>query len=192
MSVRVATAQLIGQQVRAVLEQRPDAQAIALRAEPRWANGAIVVDDHRVHIAPCGSPLAVRATLADWQGDDFLVVLCDLADAELGADVLARFTPARVLGLEPWSAVRDLFGVRHLDAAFGKDDAWIADALLTHVPRDSARTMTGGAVLTLDVALDALAEAVLGAERLDVESILEASVNPRPFSRLSAVEADVR
>ncbi|HUP68596.1 MAG TPA: BREX-2 system phosphatase PglZ [Acidimicrobiales bacterium] len=192
MSVRAATAELIGQQVRAVLEQRPDAQAIALRAEPRWIDGAIVVDDRRVLVEPCGSPLAVRATLADRQGDDLLVVLCDLADADLGADVLARFTPARVLGLEPWSAVRDLFGVRHLDAAFGKGDAWIADALLTHVSRAAARTMTGGAVLTMDVALDAVAGAVLGAPHLDVDSILEAAADLQPFVQLSAVDATVR
>src|SRR4051794_7881270 len=52
--------------------------------------------------------------------------------------------------------------------------------------------MTGGAVLTVDVALDALAGAVLGAAHLDVESILDVAAEPQPFPRLSTVDAALR
>jgi len=151
MTLRAATPELIGQRVRAVLAKRPDAEVIGLRAEPRWPGGTLAIDGRRVVIEPCTSPLSVRSTLADWavahevgNGADLLVVLCDLADADLGADVLARFTPAQILGLEPWNAVKALFGVVHLDAAFTKNDGWIADALLTHVPGEVARPKVGG------------------------------------------------
>ncbi|MGH9277049.1 MAG: hypothetical protein ACRD12_02920, partial [Acidimicrobiales bacterium] len=167
MTVRVATGELIEQQVRAVVEQRSDAEVIALRAEPRWSGGDRQVDGRRIVVTGCSSPLAVRAALAGWpsrqpcDAGDLLVVLCDLAEADLGADVLARFTPARVLGLDPWRAAASLFGARTLDAAFRKEDGWIADALLAHVTIGAARPVPGGggAVLTLEVALDALAEA---------------------------------
>ena len=53
------------------------------------------------------------------------------SDHELGEDVLARLAHRRVLPLEPWDAARSLFGVQRMDAAFGKDDAWIAAACLS-------------------------------------------------------------
>lgn len=191
MTPRAATPELIGQRVRAVLAKRPDAEVIGLRAEPRWPGGTLAIDGRRVVVEPCTSPLSVRSTLADWavahevgNGADLLVVLCDLAEADLGADVLARFTPAQILGLEPWSAVKALFGVVHLDAAFTKGDGWIADALLAHVPGEVARPMTGGGVLTIDVALDALAGQLLGAAHFDVDDLLRAGADPNPFASL--------
>ena len=115
MSVRIATHGLVAQRVTSVLARRPEAKIIVLRAEPEWANGDFVLDGRRVSVAPCVSSLAVRSSLAEWTNrraegvNDVLVVLCDLADSDLGADVLARFTPPRILGLDPWSAVEQLF-----------------------------------------------------------------------------------
>jgi len=206
VSLRAATPELIAQRVCAVLDKRPDAEVIALRAEPRWMNGPLPISGRHVVVKPCTSPLAVRAALADWADEhtagaangsaanrsDLLVVLCDLADADLGADVLARFTPAQVLGLEPWNAVKSLFGVLHLDAAFNTDDGWIADALLAHVPGDVARARTRGAVLTVEVALDTLADQLLGAERLDVDAVLPAAARPNPFASLDAAAPATR
>jgi hypothetical protein len=198
VKLRAANPELIEQQVRAVLQQRSDAEAIALRAEPRWTGGARQVDGRRVVIEACQSPLAVRAALTRWasrqppQERDLLVVLCDLADADLGADVLARFTPARVLGLDPWRAAAALFGARGLDAAFRKDDGWIADALLTHVPTEVSRPMTGGAVLTVDAALDALAEVLLGAEQLTVDAVLAAAAGTGAFAHLGHADEATR
>lgn len=210
MSLRAATPELVDQQVRAVLRQRADARALALRAEPRWSTGPLDVDGRRVVVEPCGSPLAVRATLARWSDDrsanegreiepgdptgpnDVLVVLCDLSDADLGADVLARLTPARVLGLEPWKAVQSLFAVLRLDAAFRKDDSWMAEALLTHVPADLARSLTARAVLSVDVALDALARQLLGAPTLSVDGILTAAAGSNPFAALATADPTTR
>ena len=43
MTVRLATPQLIAQRVSAVLERRPDARTIALRAQPSWSDGTFNV-----------------------------------------------------------------------------------------------------------------------------------------------------
>lgn len=200
MSLRAATPELIGQRVRSVLDQRADAEVIAVRAEPRWTGGDLEVDGRRVTVEACLSPLAVRSALAGWSaareggrgGDDVLVLVCDVADGELGADVLARLTPARVLGLEPWAAAASLFGVRHLDAAFRKTDGWIADALLAHVRAEVARPMTAGRILTVEVALDALAVTILGVDRFDVDAVLAGAVAPGAFGNLAAASAATR
>jgi hypothetical protein len=193
VSVRTATPELVAQRVASVLERRPDADTIALRAEPHWNAGDLLVAGRRVSVSTCISPLAVRSTLADWamvgsdrarHGGEVLVVLCDLADGELGADVLARFTPSRILGLEPWNAVEQLFGVQRLDAAFRRDDGWIADALLRYVPTETARSMVAGGTLTVDVALAALGHEVLGIDRFDVDSVLSAAAVPSAFANI--------
>lgn len=197
MTVRVATAPLVDERVGAVLAQRADAQVIALRAEPRWTEGVLVVAGRRVVVTGCQSPLAVRAALASWPARqpcderDLLVVLCDLPEADLGADVLARFTPARVLGLDPWRAAAALFGAGSLGAAFRKTDGWIADALLAHVHANGSRPAAGG-VLTVEAALDALAEALLGAEELSVEAVLAAAVEEGAFAGLAGASEATR
>ena len=207
MSLRVATPELVHQQVRAVLEKVPTARALAVRAEPRWTGGTLDVDGRTVAVRPCTSPLAVRATLADHldptggdgtprdRGAAVVVIVCDLADADLGHDVLARLAGARVWGLEPWNAVQGLFGVRRLDAAFRKDQGWIAEALLTHVPADTARSLTGRAVLSVEVALDALARQILGADHLSIDGVIAATsadTGSAPFARLADVAPETR
>lgn len=207
MSLRVATPELVHQQVRAVLEKVPTARALAVRAEPRWTGGTLDVGGRTVAVRPCTSPLAVRATLADHldpagggtspgtTGSEVVVIVCDLADADLGNDVLARLAGARVWGLEPWNAVQGLFGVRRLDAAFRKDQGWIAEALLTHVPADTARSLTGRAVLSVEVALDALAQQILGADHLSIDGVIAAAsadAGGAPFARLADVAPETR
>jgi hypothetical protein len=185
-----------------VLKDGPGPRIIAMRAEPKWTNGPLTVDHHRVEIEACVSPLAVRSSLAVWaereahsmdgEASDLLVVLCELSDHELGEDVLARLAHRRVLPLEPWDAARSLFGVQRMDAAFGKDDGWIANALLEHVPADYAASVGAGTTLTREVALNALAHQLLGARDVGVDAIIDAAARPEPFRRLDGLDEDTR
>jgi hypothetical protein len=178
-----ATPELVAERVRAVVtkHQSGPVRALALRSEPLWTAGDIVVDGLHVRVVPCHSPLAVRAALAnlddDGAGDhSILVVLCDLGDADLGQDVLARFTRPRVESLEPWSAVMARFQARELDAAFGDPEyGWLADALLRFVTPETAEGYARGGVLTLDAALRSLARAVLDAPDFEIDAVLAAS-----------------
>jgi len=199
MSLRVATPELVSQRVRTVLKERPGAGIIAVRAEAHWTDGPLTVDRHRVEVCPCASPLAVRSSLADWaqrtdpngtgaDATDLLVLLCDMADHDLGADVLARLTPPRVLSLEPWDAARSLFGVHRVDAAFGKEDTWVATALLAHVPPEVASSMTVGSTLTREVAFNALARQLLGAQDIGVDAVLDAASGPLPFAQFDGLD----
>jgi len=203
VNLRVATPELVTQRVRKVLEGHRAADVLAVRAEPQWASGPLTVDQRRVEVQPCVSPLAVRATLAEWKdrragapldegAGDLLVLLCDLSERDLGEDVLARLSPPRVLSLEPWDAAKALFGVKRVDAAFGKDDGWIAGALLAHVPTEQAQSLTGGSTLTVEVALDALARQLLGADSIGVDDVLAAAAGPNPFTELDTLDGDTR
>ena len=201
MTLRTATPALVSQRVRTVLKDGPGPRIIAMRAEPKWTNGPLTVDEHRVEIEACVSPLAVRSSLASWaereaqhgmdgEASELLVVLCELSDHELGEDVLARLAHRRVLPLEPWDAARSLFGVQRMDAAFGNGDGWIATALLEHVPANYAASVGAGTTLTREVALNALADQLLGARDVGVDAIIDAGARPEPFRRLEGVDED--
>lgn len=199
MNLRRATPQLVAQRVRKALEDNRPIEVLAMRAEPAWTGGPLTVDTRRVDVRPCASPLAVRATLSDWEvgretasrDGDILVMLCDLSDRELGDDVLARLSRAQMLSLDPWDAARARFEVTRVDAAFTKDDRWIAEALLT-VPDDVVREIGGGTTLTVEVALTALARHLLGADDIGVDAILKAATAADPFPGLDDLDAEVR
>lgn len=199
MNLRRATPQLVAQRVRKALEDNRPIEVLAMRAEPAWTAGPLTVDARRVDVRPCASPLAVRATLSEWQvgrettgpTDDILVLLCDLSDRELGDDVLARLSRAQVLSLDPWDAARARFGVQRVDAAFTKDDRWIAEALL-NVPDDVVRELGGGTTLTVELALTALARHLLGADDIGVDAILKAATAADPFPGLDELDTEVR
>lgn len=186
MNVRNATPELLVPLVAQVLDQRGDARAIAVRAAPRWVNGDPEFQGRRIVVRPCTSSLAVRDALGSWldrtdppstAGPDVLVVLCDLTDAELGADVLARVAGGRVFGLQSWNAVRAVFNVARLDPAFRADDGWIADALLEHVHPTVAHAAAPAGLLTRDLALSMLGSAVLGIRTFDVDGMIESAAS---------------
>ena len=202
MSLRLATPALVSQQVRSVMKAGGGSRVIAVQADPTWASGDLVVDGRRVEVRTCVSTLAVRSCLADWaqrsaEGtkgatSDVMVVLCDLSEGELGEDVMARLARRRVLPLDPWEAARSLFGAHRMDAAFGKDDAWIPLALLNYVPPGVAESRMAGTILTREVALNALASQVLDASDLGVDALFDAASGVTPCAKLAAVDVSTR
>lgn len=203
MTLRVATPDLVRERVRKVLEleEQRDVGVLAVRADPTWTDGPLTVLDRRVDVRACPSPLAVRANLAEWEDQhhaeaangDLLVLLCDLSDRDLGEDVLARLSPPRVLSLEPWDAAKARFGVQRVDAAFGRDDGWIASALIEHVSADAARGLAADSTtLTREMALDALAGALLGAADIGIDSVLVAAGHPGNFDALDRLDEETR
>jgi hypothetical protein len=192
-TARVATPELVRQLVSEVREQfaghtHPEPMVIGARARPQWDHGAITDPAAgRIEVAACATPLAARRAMADFSADAphdsaTLVVLTDLPDAALGADVLGRFVRPRLLALSPWNAVCQRFGVRQLDPAFAESlYSWMAEALL-EVPVESVPEGVG--MLSVDAGLRAVAESVLGATGVTTERLLTASVRPGFASRV--------
>ncbi len=186
---RVATPELVRQLVRDIRGQlesdprpHPEPLVIAARAQPQW-NGASVQDPRfgRIEVAPCVSPLAARRALSDFCADPrnaqaTLVVLTDVPERALGADLMGRFVRPKLYGLNPWDAVRQRFGVPRVDPDFGKPQySWMSEVLL-EVP--VATVPPGAAVLSVDAALRAVTEFVLGATGTSIERLLVASATP--------------
>jgi hypothetical protein len=129
------------QQLRALVStvRRTDDRslAIAVRADPVWTDAPVLDGDVPVTVKACGSPLAVRAALAEHErtgGDTTLVMLTNCGDSELGPDVMARLVKGRVVSLDPFAAVLGLFRATILDPALTRQERWLVDDLIALAP----------------------------------------------------------
>ena len=78
------------------------AGVLLLRAQPVWdgPDAITVRDDYRdirVHVRPCVSALAVRDAMQQRAEGEYLVVLTDRSDADLGLGILSRCYDQRVV-----------------------------------------------------------------------------------------------
>jgi hypothetical protein len=182
---RVATPELVTQVVREVRRRVAGRRhgaplVLGVKARPDWSHGDLTGDDGPVRVAACATPLATRVAVSDFtatagavSGIETLVVLTDLTEADLGADLLGRFVRPRLYFLDQWNAVCTRLGVRQLDPEFNATSlAWMAEALLT-VPLDGVPEGLG--TLSVDTGLQILAAAVLGADGITIERLLRAT-----------------
>lgn len=202
-SVRSATPELLRQlvhQLREGMKDRlhPEPFVVGVKAIPVWNLGDL--DDPTVgtiQVEPCPSPLAARRAIADFTATEpggrpseaTLVLLTDLAEGDLGADLLGRFIRPKLYSLSPWDAVRQRFGARSLDPAFGDARySWMADPLLD-VREESLPA--GAVVLTAEAGLRAITEAVLGATGTSLERLLVATADRSFTARINAADQRV-
>lgn len=133
-AVTAASPALVGAHVAEVLDKVPDAQVIGLRADPHWRGPASIdVGGRPVAVAGCVSSLAVRVAIAEHDGDGPLVILTDLDDAELGAEVRAKLAKHRLVALNRWQAVLTLFRANRLDPRLAARHA-LAEGLVELAP----------------------------------------------------------
>lgn len=198
---RAATAELVRQLVRELREGmkdrlHPEPFVVGVKAAPMWNLGDLTDPDvGRIHVVPCPSPLAARSAIAEFDANPAasanatLVLLTDLSEGDLGADLLGRFVRPKLYGLSPWDAVRQRFGARSLDPAFSEHRyAWMADPLLD-VPAGSLPA--GAVVLSADAALRAIAADVFGATGVSLELLLVATANRGFSSRVEQADPGV-
>ena len=197
---RRASAALVQQLVREVRQQVVQRGlaplVIGVSARPEWSGGELAVDDGRVCVIACPTPLAVREAIADFSlidgaqtGTDTLVVLTDLTEAELGADILGRFVRPRLMFLSSWKAVCQRLGVRQLDPDYATPRlAWMAEALLT-VPVDTTPGIRG--TLSVDAGLQLMAQSVLGANGITLDRLLVATASPGFEDRLARANPEL-
>ena len=89
-----------------------------------------------MRVVPCVSALAVREALLERVRDQWLVVLTDRPDDDLGAGVLSHLVWQRLRTPDPWDAVRLRFAATGVDPALtaAADDREIAIGLLVASP----------------------------------------------------------
>ena len=91
---------------------------LGVRARPEWTGAPTFTHaDVPVRVVPCVSALAVREALLERVRDQWLVVLTDRPDEDLGAGVLSHLVWHRLRTPDPWDAVRLRFAATGIDPA---------------------------------------------------------------------------
>jgi PglZ domain len=166
---------------------------LGVRADLEWSGARTFTHGKvRVRVEPCVSALAVREALLSRTADEWLIVLTDRSDEDLGTGVLSHFIGHRLRTPDPWAAVRYRFAATGLDPALtstsGNRD--IAIGLLAATPPDRWPPAPAG-VLTRDHAFSAIAAAHLGLTDpvIDIASVLAWTADPKLATRISDLRA---
>ena len=189
--------------VRAIVAKRlaGSRRVIGIHARPEWSGDpTFTVGDAVVRVRPCESALAVREAIKQAGDGEWLVVLTDVDDADLGAGLRVHLSGGRLYALRPWEMIKQAFQAHTLDPLL-LDESWAAGALTRWEPADGWAPAPGGA-LTRDHALGHLASVVLGDDPAgarylppghpDAASLLRWTLDPVAVARLDALPADVR
>lgn len=127
------------------------------------------------------SALAVRETLLGRRPGEWLVIVTDRDEADLGAGVLAHFVGQQLRSPDPWQAVRQRFGATAIDAQLvaGPGHREIAVGLLESLPLTPWPAAPAG-VLTRDHAFGVVARSLLDLPQgpIDLVSVLGWTTRP--------------
>ncbi|MDN4612314.1 BREX-2 system phosphatase PglZ [Arthrobacter burdickii] len=137
---------------------------IGLRAVPEVAAAATLTDKgQRIDVVPCVSALAVRDALREHRDADWLVILTDRDESDLGPGILAHFVWQQLRNPDPWDAVKQRFDATALDRALLSEGhrAELAYGLLKIAPEEGWPAAPAG-VLSRDHALGSVASQQLG------------------------------
>ena len=137
---------------------------IGLLAQPdRSARADVQHDGQLVRIRPAESALAVREALTEHRDGDWMVILTDRSDEDLGEGIRAHLVWNRLRRPDPWGAVRHRFKATGIDPSLtaGADNRDLATALLAATPKQGWPAAPAG-VLTRSHALGSLARETLG------------------------------
>jgi hypothetical protein len=179
--------------LRALLDQarRKDyaCGVLGVRARPEWPGAPEFTDAGvLVRVVPCVSALAVREALRERVRGQWLVVLTDRPDEDLGAGVLSHLVWRRLRTPDPWDAVRLRFAATGVEPALTSvaADRDVAIGLLTASPVDGWPPAPGG-ILTRDHALGSVAAAHLDLTDpvIDPASVLAWTADPAVVTRVA-------
>lgn len=168
---------------------------IGLRGRPDPAlNGDLTHDGRTVRIRAAESALAAREVLAEHRDGDWLVVVTDREDEDLGAGIRAHFIWQRLRSPDPWEAVRRRFAATGIDPALttGPQGRALATALLAAAPTEGWPAAPAG-VLTRTHALGAVAASRLAfdTDTADVVGVLRWAMEEKSVVALADLRRDV-
>lgn len=166
-----------------VRERRYDSHDGAVAIRGRLASAETTFDHGGVAVRMVfgESVLAVREILLQRQADEWLVIVTDRDEADLGAGVLAHFVGQQLRSPDPWQSVRQRFGATSIDAQLiaspGHRD--VAIGIMESLPTSDWPAAPAG-VLTRDHAFGTVAQALLGLPdgALDLLKVLGWTMQP--------------
>ncbi|MGE3841405.1 MAG: BREX-2 system phosphatase PglZ [Vicinamibacterales bacterium] len=137
-----------------------DARVVLLHGDGWNGPDLLEVEDTTYRVVATTSPLHVREELVELPDGMGLVVVTPLDERELGGDVVARAARRRVMAVDPWDIVRDLFRARDIDPQVATA-RWMAEALVELAPQEGYPPAPSG-LLNADTVWDALLTRGLG------------------------------
>jgi hypothetical protein len=193
VSLRIPSPQQLAEQIDGVLQRSPEVRLIGIRSPRRHAwPETIERGGHRFRLVWSDSALELRDQLSGEGQSDRVVVLTNLPDEAMGADLLARFPRARLLQPDDWQMLRGAFQARDIDPRLAGEE-WLADLLLEHAPAEGYPPVPGG-VLDADTAWRHLLARTIRLEALrpDAEALLAWTLDETGIERFLALPEDVR
>lgn len=175
-----------------------EARVLILRAQPSWDGPESLTvrgrgdAEVRVLVRTGVSALAVREAMGERAGDEYLIVLTDRSDADLGLGIRAHCFNQRVETLTMWVGVEQAFRARQIDSILRRK-GWAAEPLVVNAPAGGWPVAPAG-VLTRDHALSCLTGAILGlpARELDPSGILTWTLDAHGTEAFREQTAEVR
>lgn len=171
-------------------------RVLLLRAAPSWSGEKVLeVQGRRVHVVVGISQLAVLDAYAAAPPEDYLVVLTNRHEEDLGDAVTLPALHQRVEAVDEWASVPALFpGAREVARELRRRGDWVPTALLDHQPVDGWG-VSPTPTLTSRVALGALLSHLLGlAVTIELDTAVVMSALDRREARQSwaGVESRLR
>jgi hypothetical protein len=169
--------------------------AMAYRGRPGW-NGSQQFEEkgYRFRVEAATSLLELRSHLVgiDPQGQDRLVIVADLEQAQFPADIRSRLLHADLREIDPWRVLMAEFRAIKVDSRI-KADQDLALALLQNRPAQGFRAVTTG-VLDLTTLWDCVGTQVLGlpSGTPTAQDLLAWSVDDDSTTRLRAAAPAIR
>ena len=138
----VLTPQTIEALVAALHRKDLEATMFAIESSVPWTGcREIMVEGHRMQVRDARCALRVREVMQEPRSNDGLVILTDLDERAFGRENLSRMALRRIESVQPWPAVRLIFGVASVDPRLVRH-GWMAERLLQAPP--DGRAIAGG------------------------------------------------
>lgn len=175
-----ASLPVVRSMIETVRKKGYNASVLGVRARPEWSGDSLfALDGAAVRVVPCPSALAAREALLTRADDEWLVILTDRDEQDLGAGIVSRLVGQRLRSPDPWEGVKLRFSSSGLDPSLTAHPhaRELALGLLQSAPAAGWPAAPGG-VLTVDHALGSVAWEHLGlqGDALDVPGVLLWSV----------------
>jgi hypothetical protein len=168
---------------------------IGIRGVPdRAVNIDVQHQGQTVRVRAAESALAARELLGEYQVDDWLVIVTDREDEDLGAGILAHLIWQRLRSPDPWEAARARFAASGIDPALTSrpDNRELATALVAATP-DAGWPAAPAGVLTRSHAFGAVAAIHLGfdTDTADILGVLRWSIATQSVASLGVLRHGV-
>ena len=176
-----------------IREKDPDARAIGIRSDGSWdGEDRLEVDGTSYQVVIARSVLEVREALEICEEPGHrVVIITPLTQDKLGRDVVARLARSRLLSVNVWEVVRDLFRASQLDPAM--PDKCVAEALIEYAPPDGYPPVMAG-ILDATTVWRALFRTVLAMDdrELDLAGLLRWTASASGPERYQSISDGLR